>query len=71
MRRDPDGTIWLKPEEWIFWLWDNHPERLFDATAKRPVASEREEAQQWRRGRSQGLLDPVSPLRMQRRAKGE
>jgi hypothetical protein len=64
MRRDPDGTIWLKPEEWIFWLWDNHPERLFDTTAKRRTVSEREESQQWRRGRGQGILAaPVSPLR--------
>jgi hypothetical protein len=73
MRTDPDGTIWLKPEEWIFWLWDNRPERLFDVTAKRPTVSEREESQQWRRGRGQGILAaPISPSRIpqQRKAAG-
>lgn len=71
MRRDPDGTLWLWPDEWILWLWANHPDRLFDAATPGSCVSERQEAKQWRAGRGQGILARTSPLRAERERKAE
>jgi len=78
VRRDPDGTLWLTPEEWKIWVWDNHPERCREALSETPAPSPadldrlaREDAKHWRAGRRQGLLAATSPLSAERRRKGE
>jgi len=40
MRRDPDGTLWLTPEEWKIWVWIKHPEDCREASSETPAAPE-------------------------------
>lgn len=74
MRRDPDGTLWLTPEEWLPWVYANHPEWVRDWPLRLPARSaedqakwEREDARHWRAGRAQGVLARTSPLNAERR----
>ena len=78
MRQDPDGTLWMTPEEWKIWVWENRPERCREALSETPAPSQedldrmaREDAKHWRAGRRQGALARTSPLSAERRRKGE
>jgi hypothetical protein len=78
MRRDPDGTLWLSPTEWLYWVYSRHPERIYDRVTAAPALTgaelerwEKEDAKHWRAGRAQGVLARTSPLMNERRRKGE